>query len=109
MRAPLANNRWSWGARRASDGVVFLRVWQDRKLVENGRTYYLIDRHGDDPDAGKNLGYQERLRHIAAVRAGSPCYLVVCIAADVNARPRKVADFHDQHVFEGGQLLDRGC
>jgi hypothetical protein len=107
LGAPLANGRWSWGAQRVSDGAVFLKVWQDRKMFEGGRQYYLVDRQGDEPDVSRNLGYQERLGHIEAVGRGRSCYLIVCIAADVDARPRKIADFHHEHVFVGGALLQK--
>lgn len=107
LGAPLANSRWSWGAQRASDGAVFLRVWQDRKRFEGERRYMLIDRHGDDPNASRNLGYQERLKHIAAIRSGAACYLVMCIARDVDATPRAVQDFHDQDIFVGGELVEK--
>ena len=39
LGAPLANNRWSWGSQRASDGAVFLRVWQDLKFDKDGRIH----------------------------------------------------------------------
>jgi hypothetical protein len=107
LGAPLKNSRWSWGAQRPRDGAIFLRVWEDRKLTANGREYMLIDRHSDDTNTTRNLGYQERRTHIQAVRAGRPCYLVMCIARDVNARARSVERFLDQDVCVGGPLLEK--
>ena len=107
LGAPLANSRWSWGAQRASDGAVFLRVWQDLKKVDGGRRYLLLDLHHGVPGDPKNLGHQERLRHIEAVRGGARCYLVMCIAVDVQARPRTILDFHDADIFVGGELMEK--
>jgi hypothetical protein len=36
LEAPLANQRWSWGAVRPSDGAVLLRVWQDEQRKMDG-------------------------------------------------------------------------
>ena len=105
LGAPLVNNRWSWGGRRASDGTVFLRVWQDLKYFENGERYMLLD--GGVREDRRNPGYQERLKHIEAVRRGAPCFLVMCIARDVAERPRVIQDFHDEDVFVGGELAER--
>ena len=104
LGAPLANVRWSWGARRPQNGAVFLRVWQDLKLMRGDATWMLIlepwmnDR--------KIRGHEERRQHVAAIRAGAPCYLIMCTAADVAASPRRIADFNDTEVFAGGELLD---
>jgi hypothetical protein len=110
LGAPLANNRWSWGARRASDGAVFMRVWQNEKLLEGGRQYFLILGDSDENAPSPRLGYKERLRHIEAARAGAPCYLVVCIARDTEAVPRQIAHFDPDRVFVGGPIVrkDRG-
>jgi hypothetical protein len=106
LGAPLANSRWSWGAHSAADNVVFLRVWQDKKRIENGERYMLLDGRRALGDDVRNLGYQERLRHIDAIRAGAKPYLVMCIARDVKERPRVILDFHDQDVFVGGELAE---
>jgi len=107
LGAPLVNPQWSWGAQRPSDGAVFLRVWQNEKLVENGRLHFLILSDIDAARASARLGYTERLKHIEAVRSGAPCFLVVIIAKDIAASPRKIADFHDEYVFVGEELVER--
>lgn len=104
LDAPLANNRWSWGSQRLSDGAVFLRVWQDLKFVEDGQAYMLVDaRTHDDTDS---LGYHERVRHLQSVRDGAPCFLVMCVAKDVEASPRTIKEFNDLEVFVGGGIVD---
>ena len=56
LGAPLANSRWSWGAQRARDGVVFMRVWQDEKRFENERQLTLPNKRNEDPDPSRNYG-----------------------------------------------------
>jgi hypothetical protein len=107
LRAPLVNARWSWGAVRQSDGVVFLRVWQDEIKRDDGRLFMRITANdyfqNNDPT---NLGWQERLRHVALVRGGAASYMVMCVAKDANASPREVQSFNKNEVFRGGQLVD---
>ena len=102
--APLANQRWAWGARRARDGAAFLRVWQDLKFVRDDGIWVLVHEPSKPRDAF--LGHDERGRHVAAVRAGAPCYLVMCAAQDVEAPQRKIREFNEGEVFVGGELLD---
>ena len=54
------------------------------------------------------LGHDERGIHVAAIRSGSPCCLVMCIADDVDAGTRKIRGFNEDEVFLGGELLDTG-
>jgi hypothetical protein len=102
--APLTNPRWSWGARRERDGAVFLRVWQDLKFVRDGATWVLV--HEPWMNDKRILGHEERARHVAAVSAGAPCYLVMCVADDIEAKQRKIREFNEEQVFTGGELLD---
>ena len=107
LGAPLANPMWSWGAQRSSDGAVFMRVWQDEKLVENGRLYFLIGSNTDTCAGPPRLGYRERLRHIEAFKAGAPCFLVMLIAKDPASLPRRIADFDSESLFIAGPILER--
>ena len=105
LGAPLANPRWSWGAVRPWDGAVLLRVWQDRTRTHEGSLFVRVrheERFIDNPD---NLGYQERARHVELIRAGAPCFMVMCEATDVNASPRVVKDFNETEVFPGGRVI----
>jgi hypothetical protein len=106
LGAPLVNVVWSWGAVRGSDGVVFLRVWQDRERKVDGKWYTMLAHHEVFVEDPTNLGWQERLAHVARIREGAPCYLVMCEAKDVNASPRASKSFNDRDVFVGGALVD---
>ena len=106
LGAPLNNIWWSWGAVRESDGAIFLRVWQDRKRVENGQSLMMLTQREKYTDESKNAGWKERLRHVDQIRAGAKCYLVMCRAKDVDASPRKIARWNDKEVFLGGALRD---
>jgi hypothetical protein len=107
LGAPLVNSRWSWGSVRELDGAVFLRVWQDRKINEGGHTFLMVSHHEkyeDDPD---NRGYKERISHIELVQSGAKCYMINCIAEDVNATPRKIMRFNQSEVFVGGRVVEK--
>ncbi len=102
--APFVNNRWSWGAVR-DDGAVVLRVWQNEKVRTDDKHYYQLTHHSLYIDRQDDKGYQERLSHIRAILAGSPCYLVMCRASNPDAIPRKIESFNTERVFEGGELM----
>lgn len=104
LGAPLVNQRWSWGSQRASDGVVFLRVWQDLKFMENSDAFYMVDARSNDDT--HSAGYTERVRHLDCVRAGARCLLVMCTAKDVEAAPRTIDGFNESEVFTGVALRD---
>ena len=106
LGAPLKNSRWSWGAVRESDGVVFLRVWQDRKIRLDGKTYMMVTHHEAYVGNESSLGYIERLAHVDLVRGGRPVYMIVCIAKDTNARPRKIKSFIADDLFLGGEMIE---
>ena len=106
LGAPLHNIMWSWGAVRATDGVVFLRVWQDECRKINNRLFMRITANEhfqrNDPN---NLGYQERLYQIDLIKDGAKSYMVICVARDVEAVPRAIIRFNSNEVFEGGELI----
>ena len=106
LGAPLLNVVWSWGAVRPADGVVFLRVWQDRERKVDGRWYTMLTHHAVFVDDPANLGWQERLGHLAKIRGGARCYLVMCEAKDVEASPRAIKSFNDRDLFVGGALVE---
>ena len=106
LGAPLVNVVWSWGAVRASDGVVILRVWQDRERKVAGKWYTMLTHHAVFADDPGNLGWQERLGHLAKIRDGAQCYLVMCEAKDVGASPRTIKSFNDRDLFVGGALVE---
>lgn len=107
LGAPLNNVRWSWGSVRESDGVVFLRVWQDgTRKIDGNRCIWISDEVPSDGDLGAN----ERLQHVKLINSGQPCYLIMCQAVDTKALPRQVQSFNAKEVFHGGEiLLDDGA
>ena len=108
LGVPLTNSRWSWGSVRSSDGAVFLRVWQDQ--TEKGEDGILrrvqITDHAFYDGVNDNLGYNERLIHVAAIKDGSPCYMVMCCAKDSTADPRQIQSVNTQELFVGGDLVE---
>ena len=106
LGAPLANNRWSWGAIRNRDGAVFLRVWQDEWQKVDGRRAVRITDNQFFADAADNLGYSERLRHIDLLRNGNPGFMIMCLANDLAANPRTIHSFNEREVFVGGAVID---
>ena len=105
LGAPLANQRWSWGAVRSTDGAVFLRVWQDEGRKIDGARFTQVTFMGFSVENASNLGYAERLKHVELIRNGAPSYMVMCQALDVHAAPRVVASFDRNDVFVGGRLV----
>jgi hypothetical protein len=106
LGAPLRNPRWSWGAVRPEDGAVFLRVWQDRMRDHLGSRFDQLTHHARYRDDPNNLGYRERLEHVELVRGGRRCYLIVCEAAEPDARPRELRQFDHTQVFPGGRVVE---
>ena len=106
LGAPLHNKRWSWGSVRKADGAVFLRVWQDEKVVIDKLPVMMVthhDKYASNPD---DLGYQERLSHIELIRNGVRCYMVMCRAKDPNKSPREIASWNKEVLFEGGEIVE---
>jgi hypothetical protein len=105
LGAPLNNTRWSWGAQRA-DGAVFLRQWEtDVVAGEDGREFVVIADGSALPEP-RELGWRERLEHIAAVRAGAPCFLILCAARDPGAKAKTVRTFDARSIVVGGQVIE---
>jgi hypothetical protein len=105
LGAPLTNSRWSWGAVRPNDGAVFLKVWRDRMRTHDEVRFAQVTFHArfrDDPD---NFRHRARVEQVDQVRAGSPCYLIECVAADTTARPRRVQWFNAAEVFRGCRVV----
>jgi hypothetical protein len=103
--APLANFRWSWGGVR-QDGTVVLRVWQNETRKINGRTHIQITHHQAFVDKQDDRGYQERLSHVARIRAGAPCYMVMCEPRSTQEVPRTIKQFNERELFRAGDLVE---
>jgi len=105
LGAPLANQRWSWGAVRPSDSAVILRVWQDECTALDGNHVVQVTFSDWSAEHPGNLGHAERLTHLELIRTGAPAYMIMCNAADTEASPRKVAAFNDREFFARGRIL----
>jgi hypothetical protein len=103
LGAPLASQRWSWGARRARDGAIFLFTWQDESKKIDAKPYTLVDNATYVGDA-VGLGRAERLEHIELIRAGCPSFMVMGLALDPSASPRVIASIDQNDVFVDGEL-----
>jgi len=60
----------------------------------------------DSPDDPENLGAQERYRHVERIRAGAPCFMVMCRPKDPEAALRVIGDFDENDIFVGGAMRD---
>ena len=106
LGAPLANQRWSWGAVRSADGMVFLRVWQDQTRKIGDARYVEVANHELFAGPASNNGYTERLIHLDTIRNGSASVLVMCEVKDRHADPRAIKSVNDRDVFIGGRLAE---
>jgi hypothetical protein len=80
-------------------------VWQDLKFIDDeGRRHMLVGTPTNDDT--KNLGSQERVRHIESIRSGAPCFMVMCVARDAEATSRTIKDFDELDIFVGGDIVD---
>ncbi|MNQ91718.1 hypothetical protein D3C85_1071120 [compost metagenome] len=108
LGAPLRSQRWSWGAIHPTNGTVILRVWRDRierlpghpgpKCVQLTH----LQKYQYNP---KNLGYNERIKHVEAIHQGAPCLLILCEAVDTEATTRAIKNFTREYLYRGGMLV----
>ena len=106
LGAPLKNSRRSWGAVRASDNAVFLRVWQDQKIRIDGKSYMMLTHHNAYVGNEGSPGYKERLDHVRLAMAGARVYMTMCIVRDPAETPRKIKSFIEENVFLGGKIVE---
>lgn len=104
--APLANIRRSWGGVR-QDGAVVLRVWQNETRRIDGQTYIQLTHHQAFVGNEDDLGYRERLRHMAQIQAGAACYLVMCEPRSTYEVPRVIKAFNERELFRAGDLVEQ--
>jgi hypothetical protein len=104
--APLANQRWSWGAVRPTDGCVVLRVWSDELRSINGSQYARITWFSKFIDIQQNPGYKERLSQVEYIKNGSLSLMVVCTAKEGEQQPKVIKSFNDKYLFRGGTTLE---
>jgi hypothetical protein len=106
LGAPLRVNRQSWGAVREKDGAVFLRVWQDRKMVKDKTPVMMVTHREKYVNDQNNFGFKERLEHVELIRNGAKCFIVMCKVKDREAMPRTIETFNDKEIFVGGDILE---
>ena len=102
--APLKNTRWSWGA-VSENGDVFLRIWSDQFRQADDKRVVRVTHHAAFANDPENLGYKERLEHVALIAGGARSFCFLCKAIDPNAHPRRLASFDERTLFVGGILI----
>lgn len=108
LGAPLCSQRWSWGAMHRSEETVILRVWRDRikRLPEHpGRQCVQLTHLQKYPYDPKNLGYNERVKHVEAIQQGATCLLILCEAIDPEATTRAIKRFTRDPLYRGELLV----
>jgi hypothetical protein len=104
LDAPLKNPRRSWGS-EASNGTIFLRVWQGETIRIGGKAYVrLTDRHKFE--GNNNFGYEERLVHIERIRKGASVYCIFCEPVDPAVEPKTIKAVINTHLFPGLNLIE---
>lgn len=107
LSAPMRNYRTSWGAVR-SDGVVFLRGWEDQIYHEPEGELISVDGLEYEVQEKKTkAGRTERRKHLDLVRGGATCYVVVARAVDVEANPRVTESFNDRELLVADRVIDK--
>jgi len=106
LGAPLRNTRWSWGAVRPKDGAVILREWKDHIFERGGERYARVWWLAAGRPPARELGARERLAHLDRIRAGAAGYIVVVVAGDVDAQPRKIVQVLASHLHPIEELTE---
>ena len=104
LRAPLRNPRWSWGAVSKS-GNVYLAVWTDQFRRIKEKNFVRLTHNKVSGSKQRNLGYLERLEHVALISKGAKSYCVLCTAKDELESPRRMLDFNRRELLVGGELI----
>ena len=104
LRAPLRNDRWSWGAINPATGQLFLRVWDDERETIGGLPCILI--HAKN-GASSSRGRPEREQQIERMQNGIQTYGVVCVARDIQAPRRTIKSFKTDTLLRFSGLIDQ--
>lgn len=104
LRAPLRNDRWSWGAVNPATGQLFLRVWDDEREAVDGLPCILIHAKAWQ---SSSRGRPEREQQIEFMRNGMQAYGVVCVAQDVNASRRTIKSFKTETLLRFAGLVEQ--
>ncbi|GFE79210.1 hypothetical protein GCM10011487_12100 [Steroidobacter agaridevorans] len=105
LRAPLHNNRWSWGAVHPETGQLFLRVWDDERHSVRGVPCVIVH---TDTWKSASTGRPERARHVELMRNGTQAYGVVCFPDETASRGhRTIRRFETQTLLRFSGVIDR--
>ena len=104
LGAPLRNPRWSWGAVSKS-GNVYLTVWTDQFRRIKEKNFVRLTHNKVSGSKQRNLGYLERLEHVALISKGAKSYGVLCTVKDELESPRRMLDFNRRELLVGGELI----
>ena len=96
IKAPLKNQRWSWGSYRP-DGTIVLRVGQHE--ISNGLAG--LDTNSQNEGHGKD----ERREHVAAIEAGAACYVVTVISSDPHNPKANIVGFNKRELWYGKEVV----
>jgi hypothetical protein len=106
LRAKLNNKVWSWGAIDSSNRV-FLRVWKDK--IQRDADGEKVEVYWENPTI-HSVGYNERRKHLDAIRSGAQAFGIVCTARESPNGGRKIVDFDNSRLLRlNGLSEDAGC
>lgn len=105
LGAPLKSIYWSWGGVR-EDGTLFLLAWRDQTRRHEGKLCARISYEELFRDKPDDLGFKERTRHVQQLKEGARGYIIIGVAIDPKAMPRKIKEFDEDHVFLIGELVE---
>lgn len=104
LGAPFRNPRWSWGA-VSDSGNVYLAVWTDQFRRIKEKDFVRLTHNKASANKPRNLGYLERLQHVALIDKGARSYCVLCTVKDELESPRRMLDFDREELLVGGELI----
>jgi len=84
------NSRWSWSARSTDGHTVVITLWKDQLKSHQGQIVYSTLHHAN---LSKDPGKTERIENLiwAEDHCDGRFRVVITVAEDENARPRKIA------------------
>ncbi len=102
LHAKFTNRVWSWGAIDPYNRV-FLRVWKDQ--IQRDSTGEKVVVYQKNPTI-HSVGYNERRKHLDAIRSGSQGFGIVCTARETSNGGRKIVDFNNSLILQLGTLSE---
>ena len=95
--AKFRNIRWSWAGKAPDDSLVALTFWKDRLVYDKATKSFTYDDRqritDEDIDANGNVERKEYIR-LALDRLDGIVHVVIAVAENVTARPRKAVDIY---------------